>query len=102
MPSTNFWYNLQSFSTKQNYSTSVVCPDDIKSLWRYMPSNNLLNVDRDGRISSSTSDLIQGLLKLDSRERLTAEQVMESLRGIVSTWWVFCIFWYYLHLIFRL
>ena len=42
----------------------------------------------DGRVSENTTKLIRQLLVLDPNTRLTATQVLDSLRVIIVTWYV--------------
>jgi len=44
----------------------------------------------DGRVSENTTKLIRQLLVLDPNTRLTATQVLDSLRVIIVTWYVQC------------
>ena len=43
---------------------------------------------RDGRVCKDTTDLIRKMLVLDPRARMTAEQVLESLRRLIQMWYV--------------
>jgi hypothetical protein len=46
----------------------------------------------DGRVTSSTTKLIQTLLVLDPKKRLTASQVLSVLSETMRKWWVLIIF----------
>uniref|UniRef100_A0A3P9AAM2 Serine/threonine-protein kinase 40 n=1 Tax=Esox lucius TaxID=8010 RepID=A0A3P9AAM2_ESOLU len=44
------------------------------------------SIPEDGRVSENTVCLIRKLLVLDSQQRLTATEVLESLSGIIASW----------------
>ena len=43
-------------------------------------------ISSDGRVSENTKGLIKQLLVKDPKERLTAGQVLDTLRGIITQW----------------
>ena len=53
-----------------------------------MPNNTIYPCCSDGRVSENTTLLIRQLLVLDPKARLTASQVLDSLRVIIVTWYV--------------
>ena len=51
-------------------------------------TNTIYPCCSDGRVSENTTLLIRQLLVLDPKARLTASQVLDSLRVIIVTWYV--------------